>query len=139
MEFESTFNRKYIGYRNTDINQDSKSGNFFSLIQHESLPLKYEIEVDNVYCIPSQDIAKNTKLPSEVLAKHWFKKYNLKEIAKEKNIPYDIFINRIVAKEAAKRGYDAIQYGDALLQGIRLEENIFLLRARFHRKLVEFP
>jgi hypothetical protein len=121
MENQSNFNQNVVGYRDKPINPESVSGNFFNLNKSNSNTYKYELVIDNLLSVPDEDI-KNKKLPSETLAKTWFKKYNLKEIAKEKNIPYEIFINRIVAKEASKRGYDAIKYGDIILQGVKMEQ-----------------
>jgi len=122
MENQTNFNQIIVGYRDRNINPESPSGNFFHLVKSNALTFEYNLTIDNLLSIPDEDI-KNKKLPSESIAKKWFKKYNLKEIAAEKNIPYDVFINRLVAKEASKRGYDAIKYGDFILQGVKMDKS----------------
>jgi hypothetical protein len=56
--------------------------------------------------------------PSELLAREWFPKRNWDKLAEDMGYDLTTITDKLVAEEAAKRGYDAINYGNKILQDL---------------------
>ena len=111
--------QKITAYRQGNVNEKSKIGNFFLLEPKEGYD-KYDIEFDNLLETHNLDLNfRNNVSPVEVLCNVWFPHVNLKDIEKKSGIPYQTLVNRAVTEKAKSLGYDGVLYGKQLLQGLK--------------------
>jgi len=108
-----------IGYRIDPVNENSVIGNFFTLKPIEGYN-KFQIDCDNL--LDTNDLGityKSGQVPVEILAKTWFPHVNFEKLSEEYGMPAINLKNKAVAHKANKFGYDAIKYGDTLIQGLK--------------------
>lgn len=112
-------NVKIVAYRRGDVNENSKAGNFFILKPYEGFT-KYEIEFDNLLNTNDFGIEyKNSQSPTDVLSKLWFPNVNFQKLSEKYDISVMNLKNRAIAEKAQKLGYDGVQYGDLIIQGLK--------------------
>jgi len=108
-----------IAYRKEPISENSVIGNFFTLKPIDGFQ-RYEIIFDNLLNTDDLGISyKNGQLPMEVLAKNWFPHINFENLSKKYNIPVLNLKNKAIAEKAMNLGFDGIQYGENLIQGLK--------------------
>jgi hypothetical protein len=108
-----------IGYRREPLKENSVVGNFFTLNPIEGFN-KYQIDFENL--LDTNDLGleyKDSQIPAEVLAKVWFPHVNFEKLSEEYNAPALNLKNKAIAEKARHIGYDGIQYGDTLIQGLK--------------------
>jgi len=118
-ESDSMNPKLVIGYRKEPIIENSVIGNFFTLKPIDGYN-KYEIECDNL--LDTNDLGigyKSGQIPVDVLSKTWFPHVNFEKLSEKYNMPAINLKNKAVAHKAKKHGYDAIKYGDTLIQGLK--------------------
>jgi hypothetical protein len=108
-----------IGYRREPIKENSVVGNFFTLNPIDGFN-KYQIDFENL--LDTNDLGleyKDSQVPAEVLAKVWFPHVNFEKLSEEYDVPALNLKNKAIAEKARHMGYDGIQYGDTLIQGLK--------------------
>jgi len=110
--------KKLFAYRKDPINEKSSIGNFFSVKPIDGYT-KYEIEFDNLLDTNKLGLQAFNGNPIETLSKVWFPHINFKEIAKKYKTNPEHLINRTIAEQAKKMGFDGIKYGDIIIQGFK--------------------
>jgi hypothetical protein len=109
--------KKMKGYRQSELKENSKVGNFFSPKKIDGYK-EYEMEFNNI--LDTDDIGvilHPDSSPANSLAKSWFPNIEFDKVAKKYNVRPDSIMNRAVSEKARKLGYDGIKYGDVLIQG----------------------
>lgn len=105
-----------VGYRATEIKENSLSGNFLTIQPTSPNDLKFEIKFENILKIPQKNIDQYSKLKTLFLAKKLCPEIQIKKDAMLKNIPFEIYVNRLAYNFAKGKGYDGVLYGVNLLQ-----------------------
>lgn len=109
--------KKVKGYRETELKENSKVGNFFSPKKIDGYK-EYDMEFNNILETDDLGIILHPNMsPTCALAKTWFPNIEFEKVAKKYNVKPDSIMNRAVSEKARKLGYDGIKYGDVLIQG----------------------
>lgn len=106
-------------YKSKPINNTSKTGDFLILNQKPNFNFEYELEFDNLYDIPQNELYDNETdsfLPTETLFKKWFPYVDVKKDSAKMTLTPEVFINRMINQKAKTLGYDGIKYGDKFVQ-----------------------
>lgn len=119
-EENPSLNKKtLIAYRKEPIKENSVVGNFFMLKPQDGFG-KYEIQFDNLLDVGKLGITyKDGQVPVEILAKIWFPNVNFEKISGQYDISSVNLMNKAVANQAMKMGFDGILYNDTLVQGLK--------------------
>lgn len=110
----------FIGYRyNTTEIMSGRSGIFYTLHPQDRGDKPYILEFHNLLEVSEKEIEPFIGLPSEYLASKWFMNRDWIGEADKLDISDGQLMDREVAKEAVKRGYDGIKYGNSEIQDLR--------------------
>lgn len=105
-----------VGYRASELKENSLSGNFLTIQPTSPNDLKFEIKFDKLLKIPQKNVECCSKLKTLFLAKKVCPEIQIRKDAVLKNIPFEIYVNRLAYNFGKSKGYDGILYGDNLLQ-----------------------
>ena len=107
-----------VGYRFSK-KRVGVAGTFYTLTPQERGGYKTTLKFKNLLEIPSKEIT-NSGLPSEsLLRKFDISGKRVQDYASKHKIEEGLAIDKLVASEARKRGYDGIQYGNFQIQDLR--------------------
>jgi hypothetical protein len=110
--------KKVAAYRQNEIKEGSKAGNFFSVKPIDGY-IKYDIEFDNLLDTNDFGLTYNDEdAPTKKLAAVWFPNKDFSEMAQNLGADELKLINRAISEKARKMGYDGIKYGDIIIQGL---------------------
>jgi len=122
LEYSFPNTKTFIGYRNTKSKVKGKYGTFYNIIKPKycrmSQPKYYTTQVEltfkNPLVVKDKNVYQFEGLSLEYLFWKWFPELEDTYIiiAKKQSISTGELIDKLVTKEAIKRGYDGIVMGD---------------------------
>ena len=84
-----------------------------------------KLDFKNLLEVPEAEVDVYEGLPSQSLIKKWFPNFDaMKKKLKISLEDEGLFMDKIVAKEARRRGYDGIRYGKQEIQDLRVQPKV---------------
>jgi len=120
--------KSFIGYRNIKSKDKGKYGTFYNAIKPKHYETKeVELSFKNPLIITDENVYNFEGLSLEYLFWKWFP--DLEDayiiIAKKQGIEPGELIDKLVTKEAIKRGYDGIVMGDLEIIDLSTHDSFF--------------
>ena len=115
LEYSFPNNKTFIGYRNVKSSDKGKYGTFYNVIKPKHYQTKeVELTFKNPLIVTDKNVYNFEGLSLEYLFWKWFPDLEdtYTSIAKKQGIETGELIDKLVTKEAIKRGYDGIVMSD---------------------------